>query len=65
MKSISEQFELDFSVVGFLAEAARILAEAEISIIALSAFSRDHLLVKQEDLSKALKALSPYITDIC
>jgi hypothetical protein len=57
--------ELDFSVVGFLAEVARILAEAEISIVALSAFSRDHLLVKQEDLSRALKALRDYIEDIC
>jgi hypothetical protein len=57
--------ELDFSVVGFLAEIARILAGAGISIIALSAFSRDHLLIKQEDLSKALKALSPYINEVC
>jgi hypothetical protein len=46
--------ELDFTVVGFLAEVAQILAAAEISIVALSAFSRDHLLVKQEDLSKGL-----------
>ncbi|HEY0426576.1 MAG TPA: ACT domain-containing protein [Pyrinomonadaceae bacterium] len=57
--------ELNFSVVGFLAEISRILAEAEISIIALSAFSRDHLLIKQENLSKALKVLSPYIEEIC
>ncbi len=48
---------MDFTVVGFLAEVARILAEAEISIIALSAFSRDHLLIKQENLGKALLAL--------
>lgn len=57
--------ELDFSVVGFLAGVSGILAEAGISIIALSAFSRDHLLIKQNDLSKALKVLSPYIEDIC
>ncbi len=57
--------ELNFSVIGFLAEVSRILAEAEISIIALSAFSRDHLLIKQEDLSKTLKTLSPYIDEIC
>ena len=48
---------MDFSVVGFLAEVSRILAEANISIVALSAFSRDHLLVKQSDLAKALKVL--------
>lgn len=57
--------ELDFAVVGFMAEIARILSEEEISIVALSAFSRDHLLIKQEDLSKALKALSLYIKDVC
>jgi hypothetical protein len=57
--------ELDFSLVGFFAEVSKILAGAEISIIALSAFSRDHLLIKQENLSKALKALSPHINEIC
>ena len=57
--------ELDFNVVGFLAEVARILAKAEISIVALSAFSRDHLLVKQADLAKALKVLGEYVEELC
>ena len=57
--------ELNFSVVGFLAEISRILAEAEISIIALSAFSRDHILVKQNDLAKALKVLGEVVEDLC
>ncbi len=57
--------ELDFSVVGFFAEISRILAEAEISIVALSAFSRDHLLIKQNDLAKALKILGEYVDDVC
>ena len=57
--------ELDFSVVGFLAEVSRILAEAEISIIALSAFSRDHVLIKQTDLAKALKVLGKYVAELC
>lgn len=57
--------ELDFNVVGFLAEILRILAEAEISIIALSAFSRDHILIKQDDLAKALNALREFVEDIC
>ena len=56
---------MDFTVVGFLAEVTRILAEAGISIVALSAFSRDHLLVKQDDLSNALKALGPHVADLC
>lgn len=56
---------MDFLVVGFLAEVARILAEAEIPIIALSAFSRDHILIKQEDLAKALKVLGEYVEELC
>ena len=57
--------ELDFNVVGFLAEAARILSEAEISIVALSAFSRDHILIKQKDLAKALKVLGEFVGELC
>jgi hypothetical protein len=56
---------LDFAVVGFLAEVTRILAEAEISIIALSAFSRDHILIKQDNLAKALKVLGPSVEELC
>lgn len=57
--------ELDFSVVGFLAEIARILAAAGISIVALSAFSRDHVLIKQDDLAKALKVLGEHVEELC
>jgi len=57
--------ELDFTVVGFLAEVTRILAEGEISIVALSAFSRDHVLLKQTDLAKALKVLGEYVGELC
>jgi len=62
---LSFDVELDFSVVGFLAEVAKILAEAEISIIALSAFSRDHLLIEQNDLAKTLKVLGNYVGELC
>lgn len=57
--------ELDFTVIGFLAEITRILAAENISIVALSAFSRDHLLIKQEDLAKALKVLGNYVEELC
>lgn len=56
--------ELDWTVVGYLAEITRILAAAEIPIGTLSAFSRDHLLIKQNDLSKALKILRPYLEEL-
>ena len=57
--------ELDFNVVGFLAGVTKILAEAQIPIVALSAFSRDHLLIKQMDLAKALKVLGEYVGELC
>ena len=57
--------ELDFSVVGFLAKIAGILAAANISIVALSAFSRDHILVNQQDLAKVLKVLGEHVKELC
>ena len=57
--------ELDFSVVGFLAEVTRILAAAKIPVVALSAFSRDHILIKQTDLAAALKVLGEVVEDLC
>ena len=56
---------LDFTHVGFMAEVTRILADAGISVLPLSAFSRDHLLIKQNDLADALKALGPHVADLC
>lgn len=57
--------ELAFAVVGFLAEVSRILAEANVSICVLSSFSRDHLLIRQDDLARALTALGPYVEELC
>ncbi len=45
---------LDFNVVGFMAEVSRRFSpKRTFPIVALSAFSRDHLLIKQMDLAKA------------
>lgn len=56
---------LDLSVVGFMAEVSRILAEAGVAILPLSAYSRDSLLIKQADLATALKALGPFVDEVC
>jgi uncharacterized protein len=56
---------MDFTVVGFLAEVSRILAGTGVSIVAVSAFSRDHILVSQGDLANTLKALGPIVGDLC
>jgi uncharacterized protein len=62
---LSFDIELDFSVVGFLALVSQKLAEANISIVAVSAFSRDHLLVKQADLARSLKVLGEFVEELC
>lgn len=56
---------LEFDVVGFYAEISRILAEASVPIVAVSAYSRDHLLIKQDDLARALAALGGVNEDLC
>jgi len=48
---------LDFSLTGILAEISAVLAEAEISIFAISTFDTDYILVKSENLPFAEKAL--------
>lgn len=62
---LSFDLELDFTAVGFLAEITRIFAEADISIVALSAFTRDHVLIKQTDLAKAMRILGEYVEELC
>jgi uncharacterized protein len=57
--------ELPWNVVGFLARVTEILAAEGISVGALTAFSRDHLLIKQEDLGRALRALGPHVEELC
>jgi uncharacterized protein len=57
--------ELGWDVVGFLAHVTRILAAEGLSVGALSAFSRDHLLIKQDDLGKALRVLGEHVAELC
>lgn len=57
--------ELGFSVTGFIAEIARVLAAESVPIVAVSSFSRDHLLIKQTDLAKALRALAEIVEEVC
>ena len=56
-KIITFNMVLPFGLVGFLAKVSQALAEEKISIFALSAYSTDHILVKEKDLPKAIKKL--------
>jgi hypothetical protein len=57
--------ELEWNVVGFLARVTEILAKEGIAVGALSAFSRDHLLIKQDDLGRALRVLGEHVAELC
>ena len=48
---------LDFALIGILAKISSVLAEAEISIFALSTYDTDYILVKSNTVDTAKKAL--------
>jgi len=62
---VTLDIELAWNVVGFLAHVTGILGGAGVSVGALSAFSRDHLLIKQDDLGKALRVLGEHVAELC
>lgn len=62
---VTLNLELEWNVIGYYALVTKILADAEIAVGAISAFSRDHLLIKQDDLPLALKVLGEYVEELC
>lgn len=55
---IQVQGPLDFSYVGVLASIAEPLAQAGVSIFAISTFDTDYILVKENSLDQAVEALN-------
>ena len=62
---VTLDLELNWNTVGYFARVTEILAEAGISLGALSSFSSDHLLIKQADLGKALNVLGKHVGELC
>ncbi len=56
-RAFQVQGQLDFSLVGILAAIAAPLAQAGVSIFALSTFDTDYVLVKEDTLEDATHAL--------
>ena len=48
---------LDLSLTGLLADVLKVLAKAKISIIALSTFDTDYILVKSDQVKSAIHSL--------
>ncbi len=49
--------ELPFTLVGFMAAVSNALAHEGVSLLAFSSYSTDHILVKEGDLRRAIRAL--------
>ena len=56
-KLLTFDVELPFNLVGFLAKVSKALAEEKISIFVISAYSTDHILVKEKNLKVATSKL--------
>jgi hypothetical protein len=55
---ITLETELEPTLIGLMATIAKVLAEQHISILALSAFSRDHFLVPAGQFDQAMATLT-------
>jgi uncharacterized protein len=55
---ISFNLDLPDDLVGFLAVASRTLADAGVPILAICGYTKDHILVREEHLDRALVALT-------
>lgn len=51
---------LDFSLIGILASLINPLVEAKISIFALSTYNTDYILIKKDQVDKAIEVLKRY-----
>jgi hypothetical protein len=56
-KILTFNLVLPFGLVGFLAKVSKVLADKKIPIFAISAYSTDHILVKEKDLVRAKEKL--------
>ncbi len=60
-RAITFDIVLDLSMVGFLSVVSAVLAEAGISIYAISTYLRDHILVKSSHADDAVRVLNELI----
>jgi hypothetical protein len=54
---ITFDVKLPFHLTGFLSHVSTLLANESIALLVFSAYSTDHLIVKEEDLDRAVAVL--------
>ena len=57
-RSLKVEGPIDFTFTGVLASLARPLADAGVSIFTLATYATDYLLIKEQDVFRAVQALS-------
>lgn len=57
-RAIKVQGPLDFALTGILSQLANPLADAGISIFAISTYDTDYVLVREQDLARAIQVLN-------
>jgi hypothetical protein len=60
---ITFDIELDLSLVGYMAIISSSLSDAGVSIFVISTYLKDHILVKKEQIGKALQILHEVINE--
>jgi hypothetical protein len=58
---ITFDLPLELGLIGYLAILTNVLAEAGVSLLAFSAYQRDHLLVPEADFDRAWTALTEFL----
>jgi hypothetical protein len=56
-RRITFDVALPYDLIGFAAHVSTLLANIDVPILVYSAYSTDHLFVKEEDLNKTVEAL--------
>ena len=63
MKVITFDIKLSLNVYGYIAAISRVLADAKISVVPMSSFSRDHILVSKKDLPRSVRLLRQFLQE--
>ena len=63
MKVIIFDVKLGINVYGFIAAISRVLADAKISLMPVSSFHRDHILVRKGDLPRSVRLLRQFLDE--
>lgn len=62
-KIITFDIPLEWNIVGYLAEITKLLSKNKISVGVVSTYSKDHILVKKENVNKTLETLQKLIEE--